>query len=273
MSDSPDLDHRLLFASFAIAAGVLSVLLIVSAAGPPPPPPAELLSWFEAHRGRYVLLGVAVLSWATAAVPFVAGLGALLAPRGKALARAAMLLAAGGVLLLGFATFAFVGAFSAVSAAARVAPSPAEAAYQAAIWSHLSFYLTDPGLMTLGLGQFLFAVLAWRSGSLPKLVAAIGFVGGLAGLLTLAVYETGALALTQLAAFGVWGLATGVILLRRPGPPRARRPRRKLSSELHHHARAPDDLTAAQVRVPDAALAGPSPHGPGARPWRARPAR
>ena len=220
MTDSPPLDNRLVFAGFAIAAGLLSFLLIGSAGGPPPPAPAELLPYFEAHRGRYILLGVAVLTWVGTAIPFIAGLGALLAPQGRALARAAMLLAAGGVLLLGFATFAFVGAFSAVSAAARVAPSPAEAAYQAAIWSHLSFYLTDPGLMTLGLGQFLFAVLAWKSGSLPKLVAAIGLVGGLAGLLTLAVYETAALALAQLTAFGVWGLATGVILLRRPGPSR-----------------------------------------------------
>jgi len=79
--------------------------------------------------------------------------------------------------------------------------------------------------MTLGLGQFLFAALAWKGGTLPKLVAAIGFVGGLAGLLTLAVYETGVLALTQLAAFGVWGLATGVILLRKPAALRDAAPR------------------------------------------------
>jgi len=216
MSDSAGLDHRLLFAGFAVAAGLLAFLLIISAAGPPPPPPPELLSYFAAHRARYVLLGVTVLAWASVAIPFIVGLGALLGPQGRVLARAAVLLATSGVLLLGFATFAFVGAFAAVSAAARAAPSPAEAAYQAAIWSHLSFYLTDPGLMTLGLGQFLFAALAWRGGTLPKLVAAIGFIGGLAGLLTLAVYETGVLALTQLAALGVWGFATGVILLRKP---------------------------------------------------------
>jgi hypothetical protein len=221
MGDSTHLDHRLAFAGFSIAAGLLSFLLIISAAGPPPPAPAELLPYFETHRARYILLGVTVLTWASAAIPFIAGLGALLAPQGKALARAAMLLAAGGVLFLGFATFAFVGAFAAVSAAGHLAPSPAAAAYQAAIWSHLSFYLTDPGLMTLGLGQFLFAALAWRGGTFAKLVAAIGFIGGLAGLLTLAVYETGALALTQLAAFGVWGLATGVLLLKKPAAPRS----------------------------------------------------
>jgi hypothetical protein len=220
LSDPGHPDHRLAFAAFSFAAGLLTLLLIVSSAGPPPSSPAELLAYFEAHRSRYLLLGVAVLSWASAAIPFIAGLGALLAPRGKALARAAMLLAAGGVLLLGFATFESVGAFAAVSAAGRLAPSPAEAAYQAAIWSHLSFYLTDPGLMTLGLGQFLFAILAWKSGVLPKLVAAIGYAGGVAGLLTLAVYETSMLALTQLAAFAIWGFATGVALLKMPAAAR-----------------------------------------------------
>ncbi len=220
MSDPPPVDHRAVFAGFAIAAGLLSFLLLVPAASPAPPAPAELLSYFEAHRATYVLMAVAVLLWASAAIPFIVGLGALLARAGRALARAAVLLATGGVLLLSFATFEFVGAFTAVSAAQHLAPSPAEAAYQAGIWSHLSFYLTDPGLMTLGLGQFLFAVLAWRGGALPKLVAAIGYAGGVAGLLTLAVYETGVLAVAQIAAFGAWGIVTGVVLLMRPGPAR-----------------------------------------------------
>jgi hypothetical protein len=37
-----------------------------------------------------------------------------------------------------------------------VAVGPAEATYQAAIWRSLWYYLTDPGLMAWGLGQFLF---------------------------------------------------------------------------------------------------------------------
>jgi len=121
------------------------------------------------------------------------------------MAFAATLLCAGGALLLGFATFAYVGAFLAITAASHAAPSQAEAIYQAAIWGNLSFFLSDPGLMTLGLGQ-------WRLFRWP--VCAVGYLGGLAGLLTLAVYQTSVLAIVQIGAFGVWGIATGIALLR-----------------------------------------------------------
>jgi hypothetical protein len=96
-----------------------------------------------------------------------------------------------------------------------VAPSAADATYQAAIWAKLSFFLTDPGLMTLGAGQSLFAWLAWSSGALPKSVSLVGLIGGLCGLLTLAVYQTSVLAMIQIGAFAVWGIATGIVLLRR----------------------------------------------------------
>jgi hypothetical protein len=42
-------------------------------------------------------------------------------------------------------------------------------------------------------------------------------IGGAAGLLTLAVYQTGVLALIQICVFTVWGFATGIALLRRRG--------------------------------------------------------
>lgn len=73
-------------------------------------------------------------------------------------------------------------------------------------WGNLSFYLTDPGLMTWGLGQFLFGWLAWKSNVLPDCVSVVGMIGGIAGLLTLAVYQSGVVALIQLASFAVWGL-------------------------------------------------------------------
>jgi hypothetical protein len=149
------------------------------------------------------------------AIPFVVALGALLSVRTRSLALGATLLSAGGILLLGFAVFAFVGALLAIVAAAGAAPSAAAAAYQASIWSNLSFLLADPGLMTLGFGQFLFACLAWNGGTFPKAISLVGFVGGLAGLLTLATYQTSILAIIQIAAFGIWAVATAVILLRR----------------------------------------------------------
>jgi hypothetical protein len=71
--------------------------------------------------------------------------------------------------------------------------------------------------MTWGLGQLLFGWLAWKSGTLPNWVSVVGIVGGIAGLLTLAVYQSAMLALLQLASFAVWGVATGTCLLRRRG--------------------------------------------------------
>lgn len=108
-----------------------------------------------------------------------------------------------------------MGAFLSIAAASPVAPSHDDANYQAAIWGNLSYFLTDPGLMTLGLGQFLFARLAWKAGLFPRVVCVIGYLGGLAGLLTLAVYQTPVLAIAQISAFGIWGFATGMLLFRR----------------------------------------------------------
>lgn len=208
------LDRRVAFALFAIFAGLLSVLLVVSI--PPAPRMAgELLPYFKSHQFGYVLTAIIALIWLLMALPFVVALGALLRASGRNLALAATLLSAGGILLLAFATFVSVGAFLAIVAAGDVAPSTSEATYQAAIWFNLSFFLSDPGLMTLGFGQFLFAWLAWNSEIVAKWLSVVGFIGGLAGLLTLVVYQTSLLAIIQLAAFAVWGIATGLILLRR----------------------------------------------------------
>jgi hypothetical protein len=215
MSNGLEPDRCGTFAVVAILAGLLSVLLLLSASLPAPRVPAELLRYFISHRSAYVFAAVTALVWVLVAVPFVVALGALLGSKSKTISRAATVLSAGGIFLLGFATFAFVGAFLAIAAAGEVAPSAAEATYQAAIWANLSFFLTDPGLMTLGAGQFLFAWLAWSSSALPRSVSGVGFIGGLSGLLTLAVYQTSLLAMIQIGAFGVWGIAAGVVLLRR----------------------------------------------------------
>ncbi len=203
MRNSSEFDRRVTFAVFAILTGLISVLTVVT-----PLPTAGMA------QSRYVLQAITVMVWVMVAIPFVAGLGILLGGRSSPLALAATLLSTGGILLLGFATFTSIGAFLAITRAGDVAPSAADAAYQAAIWSNLSFFLSDPGLMTLGFGQFLFAWLAWNSGTFPRLVSLAGFVGGLAGLLTLAVYQTSLLAIIQIGAFGIWGIATSVILFR-----------------------------------------------------------
>jgi len=181
--------------------------------------PKDLLSFFANNRTLYILSAVIVLTWATVSVPFVVALGTLLGDKGHSLchslALSATLLSAAGILLLGFGVFIFVGAGLSIVAAADLAPSPADAAYQFGVWANLSYYLTDPGLMTWGLGQFLFGMLAWNSKVLANWLAIIGLIGGSAGLLTLAVYQSSVLALVQTGCFAVWGIAMGIHLLRR----------------------------------------------------------
>lgn len=202
-------------ALLAFLSGVFSLALLILSLVPPPVDPNHLLEFASTHRTAYALLASIAMGWSIVSVPFIVVLAALLGGVNRPLAASAQLLAVGGVLLLGFAIFTSVGAvLSAVSAGP--APSAEVAAYQVKFWSHLGFYLTDPGLMAWGLGQLLFGWLSWRGRTLPRWVSIIGLIGGAAGLLTLAVYQTAMLAVLQLSCFAVWAFAIGVILYRIP---------------------------------------------------------
>ncbi|CAG1008793.1 hypothetical protein BURK1_03575 [Burkholderiales bacterium] len=200
----------------SFVAGALSLLLLLASLQPLPATPAEQLAFVAGHRTFYGWFAGLVLAWAVFSVPFVVTLGAVLRPRGGIPALTATILSAVGILLLGFAVFAHAGAMLSIVAAGDP-PRPDDAAYQAAIWASLRFYLTDPGLMAWGLGQFMFGWFAWKSGILPDWLSIVGMIGGIAGLLTLGIYQSGALALVQICSFAVWGFSTGVLLLRSRG--------------------------------------------------------
>jgi len=211
--DSIAPDRRLL-AFLSLAAGVLTLALVVLASGPGPLEPAELLPYFQAHRARYVVSASVSLLWMLTAIPFIATLKEMLGAERRALALAATLLSAGGVALLGFGTFIAIGSFFALDTASSGIAARLQAPYQAAIWRSLGFLLSDPGLMMLGGGQVLFAWLALGTAA-PRWLAIVGLIGGIAGLLTLAVFQTPMLAIVQLAAFAVCAFATGTALVRR----------------------------------------------------------
>lgn len=202
------------FALSGIVTALLTLGLVVLAGGEGRLEPGDLLPYFRAHRGRYFVSATLVLCWAVAAMAFLAGLRELLGEGRRALASAALLLAAGGVLLFGFGTFVGFGAFFALDAASEGLGARLQAPYQAAIWRNMTFLLSDPGLMMLGAGQAIFAWLAWRT-TLARALAIAGLVGGASGLLTLAVYQTPMLALLQLAVFALWAGWIGIVLLRR----------------------------------------------------------
>jgi len=207
-----NIDRARIFAVFSIAAGVLSFAVLVASFQPPAVPGQELAT-FASQRAGYLVLAVVVLTWAVLSTPFVVALGHVLNQKSHSLAQTATILSAAGILLLSFGVFIHVGAMLSIVAAGSP-PNPADARYQAAIWTNLGYYLTDPGLMAWGFGQFLFGWLAWRGGVLPNWVSILGMIGGVAGLLTLAVYQTATLALIQIFCFGLWGILTGIVLFR-----------------------------------------------------------
>jgi Domain of unknown function (DUF4386) len=208
-----ELDHRVVFAVFALLSGVLTLAVLVALALPVPPDPGAQILFAAGHRGLLALEAVVMLAWAVCSVPFLVATGRLLRPAGPAVALAATILSAVGVLLLGYATRTYIGAVLSILAAASDVRGTG-VVQEAAVWRNLSFFLTDPGLMTLGLGQFLFGWLARQSRVLPRWLSWVGMLGGLAGLLTDAVYQTGALAVAQLLSFAAWAFVIGWMLLR-----------------------------------------------------------
>ena len=137
-----------------------------------------------------MLFAALILVWAVSSIPLVIASGILLRQKSRSFALTAILLSTIGILLLGFGAFTYICAFLSILAA-NTSLNQAASEYQAAIWENLSYYLTDPGLMIWGFGQFLFGWLAWRSKMLPNWLAATGGIGGIAGLMTLAVYQSG----------------------------------------------------------------------------------
>jgi hypothetical protein len=210
-----DLDHAPTFGWFALISAALSTVIVIGLLRPLPSDPAALMSYFADQRPLVAVEAVCVLTWAVCSVPFVVALGQVERRKSASLALSATILSSAGILLLAYGIRTYFGAMLAITSVGHPLDAT-ETLYQAAIWRNLFFVLADPGLMTWGLGQFLFGWLAWKTTVLPNWVGAVGMLGGLAGLLTDAVYQTGVLAVIQIACFAIWGYVLGMTLLRRP---------------------------------------------------------
>ena len=208
---SPDLDHRRILGLFSLASGILSIALFLILGTPSSA--ADQLAFYQGHQSVYDLAAVTALVWGIVSVPFVVTLGTILRGKSRVLAQSAMVISLFGLLFYAFAVYLNIGALMSINAEASLAPTAGEPAFLAAILYNLTFLVSDPPLMVIGFAQILFGWLAWRSGVLPNWLAAIGVIGGVAGLLTLAVYQTNYLAVIQIVSFALWGLTTGALLL------------------------------------------------------------
>ena len=210
-----DEDSRRPIAVLALAAGVFSTALLLSAAPPAKGTVEEQLAFVASHRGGYLIVEFAVLFWTVTSAAFVAGLGGLLGLRAGWISPVAVVLSAGGILLLGFATYVSIGSSFAIIAAGRPAVA-GEDAYHALFWRQMGILLTDPPLMAWGAGQIFFARALRRTDVLPRWLAWTATVAGAAGVLaSLQAPPVGVLlALLTVAGFAVWSAGAGVCLLR-----------------------------------------------------------
>jgi len=210
-----EIDRKKFFSVFSFCSALLTIIFLIDLIHQKPPAlNSPLVAYLVENKGRFILFAILILVWSVISIPLVIASGILLGKKSKSLAFLATIVSTVGILLLGFGVFTYIAAFLSILNL-NTSLNQATSEYHAAIWGQLSYYLTDPGLMIWGFGQLLFGWLAWKAKVLPNWLAVIGIIGGIAGLLTLAVYQSSLLALLQISSFAIWGLTIGTILLKR----------------------------------------------------------
>lgn len=200
VSTTYNLDNKKLFGFFSLASSLISLIAFITTLQQKPPVPNQILSYFEAHKGNYILFAALSLTWSIVSVPVIVSIGLLTTKIGqKNMTLTSIILTSAGVLLSGTVSFLYVGACLAVEGAKSV--QGANIDYQISFWTNLFYFMTDPALMIWGFGQLLLGILVMRTKDFPKWLSIIVIVGGIAGLLTLIVFQTPILALLQQLTF------------------------------------------------------------------------
>ena len=208
---SLEIERKPAFAVFSLLVAALTLLLgVVLYLHPSPTTAAQELSNYNANQASYTTSAYVALTWSVFSIPFVVGLGTLLRAKSSSLALAATLLSSAGILLFGFAYFISAQALGVLGLVGNLAPGTAEATYHAAFWYYFSVSLLVPALYAWGLGQLLFGWLAWRSRVLPSWLAVLGMISGIASFVPPFKFVQAIV----LDSFILWGLTTGLLLLR-----------------------------------------------------------
>ena len=193
---SQDLGNKKIFVAFVVLSSLLGFIFLVTTLIQKPPLPHQVFSYFEANQSGFILFATLSLVWSVVTIPAIVALGAAIknsASRG--LSNTAILLTSSGILLNGIISFLYVGALLSIWNTRNM--QGANSDYQMSIWTNLFYFMSDPALMIWGLGQLLFGYLLLSNLIFPKWLGVVTVVGGVAGALTLAVYQTPILAIVQ----------------------------------------------------------------------------
>lgn len=197
------------------AAGIFSALVSLVViwsilASPTVASPPDQLSAFQSSPDVWDIHAAALAVLAAFAIPWVALLASKLRSGGHGVAWATALLLTTGVALVAVAWLVLVGGLNAI-VAAGTPPTAAEPTYLAAILSTFESYLETVGDLLGGFGLFLAGWLVWRTGTLPRWLAIVGFIGGIGGATSILVPFGNTI---LFGAAIVWWIATGILALR-----------------------------------------------------------
>lgn len=166
---------------------------------------------YSSHQAAYIALALTAVATATFFIAFFGALGRMVGGGVQELATGGALAASTGILLIILGPVLYVGALMAAPQAVSGSAFQASATFEAAFWGSMVDVLGAVGQPPLGVGLVLLGWLAWRNRSLPRWLAAVGILGGIAALPATFVP---ALAIVSLGAATVLSLAVGVIVVR-----------------------------------------------------------
>lgn len=191
-----ELGNKKIFIAFAVLSSLLGFIFLATTLMQKPPLPHQVSAYFETNQSGFILFATLSLVWSLVTIPAVIALGAVIKNnKNRSLNSAAMVLTSSGILLNGIISFLYVGALISIWSTRNM--QGANSDYQMSIWTNLFYFMSDPALMIWGLGQLLFGYLLLSNSIFPKWLGVITVIGGVAGVLTLAVYQTPLLAILQ----------------------------------------------------------------------------
>ena len=169
---------------------------------------------YSSHQASYIALALTAVATATFLIAFFGALGRMVGSGAQGLATGGALAASTGVLLIILGPVLYVGALMAAPQAVAGSAYQASATFEMAFWGSMVDVLGAVGQPPLGVGLLLLGWLAWRNRSLPRWLAVVTLVGGVAAF---PATFAPTVAIVSLGAATVLSLAVGVIVIRGPG--------------------------------------------------------